>query len=43
MTLKMPRSLVAVLLAGLLALPAYADTRQVTVLPMASVTWRVSA
>ncbi|KGK84640.1 ABC transporter substrate-binding protein [Stutzerimonas degradans] len=30
MTLKMPRSLVAVLLAGLLALPAYADTRQVT-------------
>lgn len=30
MTLKMHRSLVAVLLAGLLALPAYADTRQVT-------------
>ncbi|MCQ4265953.1 iron-siderophore ABC transporter substrate-binding protein [Pseudomonas stutzeri] len=30
MTLKMPRSLVAVLLSGLLALPAYADTRQVT-------------
>ena len=30
MTLKMPRSLAAALLAGLLALPAYADTRQMT-------------
>lgn len=30
MTLKMPRSLVAVLLAGLLALPAQADARQMT-------------